>query len=256
MDPAMTAVLSDLADQQAELLGVVRSLDGTGWAHPSRCPGWSVCDVVLHLAQTDEMAAASARGRLGEAASRLAAGVEGTPSDVDEWADVVVAAERGLPGAAVEERYRGAATDMLAAFGACRAGDRVMWVAGELSARTLAATRLAETWIHTCDVAAALGAMHAPTDRLRHVARLAWRTLPYAFKRGGRELSGPVAFELTGPGGDAWHFLPDGAAATVVRGDAAELCEVAARRADPAETSLVAAGPDASAVLELVRTFA
>ena len=54
---------------------------------------------------------------------------------------------------------------------------RVTWVAGELSARSLATTRLAETWIHTGDVADALGVSLVPTDRLRQIARLAWRTL-------------------------------------------------------------------------------
>ena len=70
---------------------------------------------------------------------------------------------------------------------------RVTWVAGELSARTLATTRLAETWIHTGDVAPAFGSS-SPTVRLWHIARLAWRTLPYAFARPGA--TGPVAFEL------------------------------------------------------------
>ena len=60
---------------------------------------------------------------------------------------------------------------------------RVRWVAGDLSARTLATTRLAETWIHTGDIASAIGIEPVATDRLRLIARLAWRTLPYAFDR-------------------------------------------------------------------------
>ena len=63
-------------------------------------------------------------------------------------------------------------------------------VAGELSARTLASTRLAETWIHTGDIAAGLGVDLVPTDRLWHMARLAWRTLPYAFAQAGRGSAG------------------------------------------------------------------
>jgi uncharacterized protein (TIGR03084 family) len=134
--------------------------------------------------------------------------------------------------------------------------DRVTWVAGELSVRTLATTRLAETWIHTGDAAESVGLHLPPTDRLRHIARLAWRTVPYAFERAGRVLSGPVAFELTGPGGEPWHFAPDAAPVTVIRGDGVELCRVAGRRIDAAHTGLVGEGPDAVAVLELVRTYA
>jgi hypothetical protein len=88
------------------------------------------------------------------------------------------------------------------------------------------------------------------------VARLAWRTVPYAFARAGRELSGPVAFELRAPDGSTWSFAGDEPAATTITGDALDLCTVAGQRADAATTSLQGEGPDATAVLELVRTFA
>jgi hypothetical protein len=42
----------------------------------------------------------------------------------------------------------------------------------------------------------------------------------------------------------------------VIDGPAVDFCLVAARRVDPAETSLRGAGPDADAVLALVRTYA
>jgi hypothetical protein len=88
------------------------------------------------------------------------------------------------------------------------------------------------------------------------VARLAWRTLPYAFTQAGRQLTGPVAFELRGPSGNDWSFGTDDSPVTVVRGEGIDLCEVAARRVDPGDTTLVGEGPDADAVLELVRTYA
>ena len=44
--------------------------------------------------------------------------------------------------------------------------------------------------------------------------------------------------------------------ATVLTGSAAELCEVAGQRATAAETALAGSGPDAEAVLRLMRTFA
>ena len=133
---------------------------------------------------------------------------------------------------------------------------RVTWVAGELSARTLVTTRLAETWIHTGDVAEAVGVTTVPTDHLFQIARLAWRTLPYAFSSAGRALAGPVAFRLTSPSGDPWDLVPDEPALTTITGPAIELCTVAARRVDPAATSLGGTGPDADDVLALVRTYA
>jgi hypothetical protein len=69
-------------------------------------------------------------------------------------------------------------------------------------------------------------------------------------------MNGPVALELIGPNGEQWCFDPDRPALTTIRGSAAEFCDVAARRVASAETDLVATGPDAAAVLRLVRTYA
>jgi len=105
-------------------------------------------------------------------------------------------------------------------------------------------------------VADALGVTLVPTDRLRQIARLAWRTLPYAFASEGLTMAGPVGFRLGAPSGGDWVFEPEEPAVTTVTGPAVELCAVAARRVDPSATSLEAEGPDASHVLALVRTYA
>ena len=163
---------------------------------------------------------------------------------------------RAAGGEEIRQRWHDASETMRAVF---RAGDphtRVTWVAGKFSLQTLATTRLSECWIHTDDIADALGITLPPTDRLRFIARLAWRTLPYAFQRADLTMHGPVAMELIGPHGEQWRFDPDGPALTTIRGSATEFCEVAARRLDPAATSLVATGPDADDVLRLVRTYA
>lgn len=257
----MDAAVSALADEQAALSDHLDGLDDAGWAAPSRCPGWSVSDVVLHLAQTNEMAAASLDGTMDAFLARTAEGLPPT-ADVDEAAAALVERERGAPPADVRARWEASAAALRERFAAADLGARVTWVAGELSARTLATTRLAETWIHAGDIAAASGPLPAPTDRLWHIARLAWRTVPYAFARAGRPPPGPVVFDLVGPAGDAWRFAPEGGAVgatgrvTTVTGDAVDLCLVAAQRADAADTGLVADGPDAADVLALVRTFA
>ena len=254
---AMQLVVAALADQQAELDGLLEGQDDARWAMPApACPGWTVADVVLHLAQTDELGTASAQHRFGERAVPPPSGGSAGRATVDDAAAAMVERERGGPPTAVRERWRAAAAAERAAQSACDPHERLIWVAGDLAARTLATTRLSETWIHTTDVAEALGLAVEPTDRLWHVARLAWRTLPYAFARAGRSLAGPVAVLLVGPTGERWDFTPDGDAVTTIRGGAEEFCRVAGRRVDPSQTSLVATGPDAKAVLALVRTYA
>ena len=252
----MDEIVDALAAQQAELTGLLTPLDDAGWARPTPCEGWDVADVVLHLVQTNEMAIGSAEDRLDEVMTELLTGAPTSAGTIDEGAAAMVDLGRGDPGPVLLDRWRTRADALCALLRAGEPTTKVTWVAGRLTLRTLATTRLAETWIHTGDVADALGATLEPSDRIEHIARLAWRTIPYAFQRAGRPLSGPVAFHLTGPSGQAWSFLPDEDPVTVVRGPAAELCGVAARRVDPAATSLIAYGADGDAVLELVRTYA
>lgn len=251
----MQAILTALEEQHSELAVLLDTVVDAGWQRPTRCEGWTVADVVLHLAQTDELALASALGQFAEGLDVLAGDPE-RQGNVDDGAAAFVARERGLPHAALHERWRTGAAALRDALAASDPHRRVGWVSGHLSTRTLATTRLAECWIHTGDVAEAMEVVQEPTDRLEHIARLAWRTLPYAFARDGRELAGPVAFDLRAPSGERWHFVPDTEPATVIEGAGADLCLVAARRVAAEDTSLRGAGPDARAVLELVRTYA
>jgi len=250
----MEQIVSAIAEQQDELASLLEGLDDAGWARPSACVGWSVADVVLHLAQTNEMATGSAQDRFAEVTGRLG---EGLPpaADVDEGADLMVAKERGIVPAEIHQRWVQSCDDLRPALLARAPGDRLTWVAGELAARTLGTTRLAETWIHTGDVAEGLGVELAPADRLWHIARLAWRTLPYAFQREGVEPPVAVAFRLVAPSGDRWDFGDDDAP-TCITGSGHELCQVAGQRRSAEHTNLVGKGPDADEVLRLVRTFA
>lgn len=251
----MDEILAGLAEQQAELDRLICPIQEPAWAQQSRCEGWSVSDVVLHLAQTNEMAIGSLTGTFDEVLTALTTGL--APSkDVDDGAGLMVDKERGASPPETYARWRDGVDRMMDAYRAADPHSRVQWVAGTLSVHTLATTRLAETWIHTNDIAFGLGVSLAPPDRLRHIARLAWRTLPYAFMRAGRQMQGSVAFELTAPDDTEWRFAPEDGADTVVRGPAAELCAVAGQRARASDTGLTAEGPDAMDVLELVRTFA
>ncbi len=250
MDP----ILTGLAEQHAELWSLLEPLASSEWDAPSPCSGWSVADVVLHLHQTDQLALASIRGDLDASVEEFirAGGTEG----VDAAADASVAGSRGASGAEIASAWRASAATLRSALAEAAPGERVQWIVGRLTVRTLAATRLAECWIHTTDVAAGVGAEPEPGERLVHVARLAWRTIPYAFERAGESLHGPVGLDLVGPTGRAWRFGLADRPATVVRGSGVDLCRVAGQRLDPADADVQADGPDADAVLALIRTYA
>jgi hypothetical protein len=82
-----------------------------------------------------------------------------------------------------------------------------------------------------------------------------WRTLPYAFTQAGHQPSGTVALVVDAPDGSVWTFGEPNAP-TVVRGSAVALCEVAGQRCQAGDTDLSAQGPDATAALTAMRTFA
>ena len=252
----MDDLLQALDAQHDELAALVDQCSNDDWQRPTQCEGWDVGDVLLHLAQTDELAIASVRGELPPLADGLIGSRENQEVSVDDAAAAQVATDRVAGGDAIRQRWRNASQRMRVAFAGADPHQRVTWVSNQLSVQTLAATRLSECWIHTGDIASALDVPLRPTSRLRHIARLAWRTLPYAFERADLQMHGPIALELTGPDGDTWRFDPDAPALTTIRGSAAEFCEVAARRVEPGATALVGSGPDSEAALRVVRTYA
>ena len=255
----MEAIVGALREQHAELDALLSGLGAEDWRRAAPdCAGWTVADVVLHLTQTDELVLASRQNRFLERARDMMGQTDGeSVGDVDDFAGLMVSRERGADPAQLYRRWRDAATamdDMLAASDPRRP---MRWVVDSLPARTLATTRLSEAWIHTNDVAGAVGADLQPDARLWHIARLGWRTIPYAFARAGMPApAGPVAARLVAPDGSAWNFEPDDPPATVISGPALEFCLIAGRRLDPSESSVEAVGPDAADVLTLIRTYA
>ena len=203
------------------------------------------------------MAIASASGRFADYMTEVGRNVGLAQRAPTMGADLMVASERGLVGAAVcVIAITPARRNCASAYAASDPHLRVEWVAGQLSARTLATTRLAETWIHTGDVAEALDVELAPRPAAPHrppgVAHAPVRVL-----RAGRELYGPGgARAASGRTASRGTFTPTTLCATTIAGDGVELCLVAARRVDPVMTSLTGEGPDVDAVLELVRTYA
>jgi uncharacterized protein (TIGR03084 family) len=253
----MNDIMEALREQNQELFSMVTGLAEDQLALASACKGWSVSDVLLHLAQTNEMAAASARGQLAGVAGGWVNSDSQVRTDVDDIVAGAVERERGSSGYEILARWVSSAGDMMDALEACDPATRVLWVAGDMAPRTLATTRLAETWIHTDDVCIGLGIGQPQSDRIWHIARLVHRTLPYSFLRAGYEPTGEVRFELTSPIDEraVWCFGEDNAE-TVITGPAVDLCHVAGQRANAEETSLQGAGPEAAIVLRIMRTFA
>ena len=144
----------------------------------------------------------------------------------------MVRADRDTPER-VFERWRLARRAALVVLREADPDTRIPWATNPLPPTTLATTRLAEHWAHGLDITDPLGIAFPDTARLRHVAWLAHRTLPYAFALTGAEPS-EVRCELTGPEGEPMgartagrdipdkragrRFLPGRSASPVTRG--------------------------------------
>ncbi len=240
-------VFDDLVAEQDRLDAILGRLDEREWASPSAARGWTIADVVLHLAQTEEAVAASVAG--ADLALPSAGG-----ATLDEVMDRLVRADRAAP-AAVLRRWRAA---RMAALKALRAADPqrlLAWAAEPLKPATLATTRLAEHWAHGLDIAGPLSIAFPDTARLRHVAWLAHRSLPYALARAG-EPPHEICCVLTAPDGTtSWRYGPPTAISTIT-GAAGAFCRVATQRLTPAQSGLIATGPHGATALSVLRTYA
>ena len=238
-------VFDDLVAEQDRLEAILDELDEQAWLSPSAAPGWSVADVVLHLAQTEGAVVATAAGG-GES-------MWWTGERVDDLAERLVATERAAP-AEVFDRWRVARRAAVATLRAADPEQRLAWAAAPLKPRTLATTRLAEHWAHGLDITGPLGIDFPDTDRLQHIAWLGHATLPYGFRVAGEEPH-EVFCELTAPSGTTWRFgRPD--ADSTISGPAGAFCRVGAHRLSADASGLATNGPHGESALRVLRNYA
>ncbi|HEU5471279.1 MAG TPA: maleylpyruvate isomerase family mycothiol-dependent enzyme [Actinophytocola sp.] len=243
-------IFDDLEAEYDRLDQVFAGLSAADWVRPSQAAGWSVVDVLLHLAQTEEAVVATVTG------TPLQAEVAAPNQDaagVDEAMDRWVAAERAGPEL-VYPRWQAARRASVAALRAADPQRVSPWASAPLRPATLATTRLAEHWAHALDITGPLAIPYPDTVRLRHIAWLAHRSLPYAFTLAGVRPA-PVRAELTGPDGATWRFGPDDAD-SVISGPAGAFCRVGAQRLAARDSGLTATGPHGPTALRVLRNYA
>jgi len=242
-------ILSDLVAEQQSLDQFLQRVAIRDWDRPTPAAGWSIRDTVSHLATFEEYA----YNALAEGGSRR--------SEADAYANDEEFTASGLPrGRAMRaqdviEWWRGARAKVIEELSRSTPNKRVPWFKTDMSARTFATTRLMETWAHGLDVYASLDEECEDTIRLRHIAWLGWKSLPYAFEYAGLELTQPVRIEVLGPQWSKWVFGPDDTD-QVIKGQAGEWCRVAVQRMSAADApSLKAQGEIAETALRVARAY-
>ncbi len=220
-------IFDDLVAEQDRLETILDELDDAAWVSPSGAAGWTIADVVLHLAQTEEAVVASARGEnLGSRCPTTASGDDSSTTLMDRNVRARTAPRRrGLR--AVADARGGPRSPAL------RDADpaqRLPWAAAPLKPTTLATTRLAEHWAHGLDITGPLDIPFPDTDRLRHIAWLAHGSLPYAFTLVGEEPARRVLRARPRPTATTWQYGSPEADSTIT-GSAGAFCRVGAQPA-------------------------
>ena len=247
----MRELADDLAAETAVLRAMVADLDEKGWRTSTPAAGWSVADQISHLGFFDDAAIQSATDPEGFAAEMVRDFTVGelTPDDV-------------------AERYRSqAGADLLAWFDASRRRLikvftgldpvlRLPWFGLPMSAASSLTARIMETWAHGQDVADALGQVREPTARLRHVAHIGVRALPFSFAANGLEVPAePVRVELTAPDGGTWTWGCE-KAVNRVTGPALDFCLIVTQRRHRGDTAIHVRGQVAEQWLSIAQAFA
>jgi uncharacterized protein (TIGR03084 family) len=249
-DDAGADLVADLAAEQDALVSVLEQLAPDDWFRPTPAWSWDVRDTVSHLADTDELAVDTCIDgprALGRVAARCASSEDLTLLGVLKG--------RRRSGAEVLEWWKQAQIEEREILLRLDPQMRVPWGLG-MRPPSFVTARLMETWAHSLDVHAALGTAPVDTDRLRHVAWIGVRALPYACSVAGvAPPEGPLRVELTLPSGAVWSFGASDAADRIT-GPASEFCRVFVQRIGlDAAPNLVAEGAGAGLALRVARSY-
>ena len=243
----MTGLLDDLAAEHADLDALTTGAD-LGLQTPAE--GWTVGDTIAHLWFFDREATTALVDP-----EAFAAILKEAVENPDGYMARTLGEGRVL-GDELPSVWRQTRADLLAALRAADPSSKVPWFGPPMSPASFATARLMEYWAHGQDVADAVGATRAPTDRLRHICHLGVRTRGFSYAvRGKAAPDADVFVSLTGPSGDAWTW-GDPTSSDRVEGTALGFCLVVTQRRHVNDTGLTVTGPAASEWMSIAQAFA
>ncbi len=244
----MKEIVTDLEAEHKVLDQFLSSLSEEQWHLITPAEGWTIKDSVSHIAYYDEVSVSLIRGDTSVEEERAKRTSAGKRMDI----------ERGRAMKPVELLcwWRKIRSLMLDELMKCDPKQRIPWFAMPMGARSFATARLMETWAHGLDCFDACGDKPEDTDRLRHVAFIAYTARPWAYQVNHLVVPPtPLRLELWLPSGTFWSQGPEDAK-DCIRGQAGEFCRVAVRRRHWRDTNLDVEGDEARRFIEIVQAYA
>ncbi len=247
----MSGLVGDLAAETEALRELVAGLDAAGWQAPT--PAARL--VGRRPAQSSRLLRRRRRDRRDRRRPvRHRTGLAALSGELS--ADALAQQYRALSGAELLAWFDASRGRLIEVFGAVDPGLRLPWFGPPMSAASAVTARIMETWAHGQDVADALGVTRPATQRLRHVAYLGVRALPYSYAvRGLAAPVEPIKVELVAPDGALWTW-GEATAANRVTGPALDFCLLVTQRRHRDDLAVEAEGEVASRWLEIAQAFA
>ena len=241
-------LLEDLTAERSSLVQVVADVDLTT---TTPAEGWSVQDTISHLWSTDEAALDALVTPDHFRDTILAAAF----TDPDGFVDASVTDRRAIDAVTLMASWAETFDQLHEALATADLDTKVIWFGPPMNPTSFATARLMEYWAHGQDVFDGLGVKREPTDRLRHICHLGYRTRGFSYLLRNRAMPDvAVGVRLDLPGGGVYEAEPD--APEQVTGPAEDFCLVVTQRRHPRETALIATGPAAQEWLSIAQCFA
>jgi len=244
-------LIEALRSEQEDLDRILAALDDPAWDKMTPAEPWTIRDTISHLAFFDEretQAISDPEAFADEINERLTGGI-------DRYMALGLDRGRSMTPSEVLTWWRAARAAEVKAFQDVDPDTQLPWYGPPMKAPSAVSARLMETWAHGHDVADALGATRAPTERLFHIAELGVKTFSWSFLNRGLEVPAErVRVTLRGPSGRirVWNDLMSDS----ITGQVEEFCLVVAQRRNYLDTSLVVEGEVARSWMEVAQIFA
>jgi uncharacterized protein (TIGR03084 family) len=242
-------VLTDLVAEVAALDAHLSRISDSDWSVSTPAPGWDVADQVIHLGLIDRRAMWS----MSEPDRFTSDMVE---MMISGGLDAIQNAEREKAPQELLKWWREGAADLARAATSIDLSARCKWYGPSMSGTSMLTARLMETWAHGQDIADALKWTRPSTDRLKHIAHIGVRAMPFAFA--SNKLPPPegnVFVSLVGPNGEIWTWGNESADASV-SGPALGFCLAVTQRRHIDDCGLTTVGEVASTWMSIAQSFA
>jgi len=253
----MLPIASDLRDEVNEFHALLDRLEEGDWARETKFKNWTPWDIVAHLHFSDDAALHSVEGEEAFAAHRKAL-MDGV-REGSSMLDLQREAFSHLSAPELLAKWKDTALALAGTLGECDPKARLPWYGPDMGASMFTTARYMETWAHAQAVYDMKGMAREPSDRIRNIVAIGYRTFGWTFVNRKLDPPGPPPFvRLTAPSGEIWEYGDpvEAGPGEKIEGSALDFCLTVTQVRNVKDTGLDVQGENANAWMEIAQCFA